>query len=126
MPSHGHSSLDGGTVMVVSRRQFLAGLGLVLAAGTVGLAADKPLDSNKADQAEVVKGNNTFAFDLYARLRNQQGNLFLSPNSISTALAMTYTGARGETASQMASVLHLPLEPERLNAAFADLVQKLQ
>jgi serpin B len=112
--------------MVVSRREFLAGLGLALAAGTVSLAANEPPVVNRAAVAEVVKGNNAFAFDLYAQLGRKQGNLFLSPNSISTALAMTYTGARGETASQMASVLHFPVPAEQLNPAFAGLVQELQ
>jgi serpin B len=112
--------------MVVSRREFLAGLGMVMAAGAVGWAAEKPAVPNKSDLAVVVKGNNTFAFDLYAELRKKEGNLFLSPNSISTALAMTYAGARGETASQMATVLHLPFEPDRLNPAFAGLVKDLQ
>ena len=55
---------------------------------------------------EVVQGNNQFAIDIYARLRQQPGNLFFSPYSLSTALAMTYAGARGETAEQMAKTLH--------------------
>ena len=50
----------------------------------------------KTDLASVVEGNERFALDLYARLRTaQSGNLFFSPSSISTALAMTYAGARG-------------------------------
>ena len=58
---------------------------------------------------EVVDSMNRFALDLYSRLAGQsQENLFLSPASISTALAMTYAGAREDTATQMAEVLHLP------------------
>ncbi|MCJ7676066.1 MAG: serpin family protein [Sedimentisphaerales bacterium] len=56
----------------------------------------------------VVQGNNEFALALFARLRENQGNLFFSPYSISTALAMTYAGARGQTETQMAKVLHFP------------------
>ena len=83
---------------------------------------DKP-DIAK-DKATVVKGNNKFAFDLYAKLRAQNGNLFCSPNSISTALAMTYAGARGETEKQMAKVLHFGLKQERLHPAFAALIKE--
>lgn len=71
--------------------------------------------------APVVAGNTEFAVDLYARLRAEDGNLILSPYSISTALAMTYAGARNETARQMAEVLHFPLDGERLHPACAAL-----
>ena len=50
-----------------------------------------------AEVGTVVEGNNAFALELYAKLSGEEGNLFLSPYSISTALAMTYAGARGET-----------------------------
>ena len=74
------------------------------------------------DVSAVVEGNNRFALDLYARLRaDQPGNLFFSPGSLSTALAMTYAGAKGETASQMAKVLHFTLPQEKLHPAFASL-----
>jgi serpin B len=76
--------------------------------------------------AELVSGNNAFAFDLYQELRSQDGNLFYSPFSISTALAMTYAGARGETEQQMASALHYILRQEELHAAFNLLDRLLQ
>jgi serpin B len=56
----------------------------------------------------VADGNNRFAFDLYAQLRQKEGNLFFSPLSAHTALAMTSTGARGKTRDEMLKVLHLP------------------
>ncbi len=76
-------------------------------------------------QAEVVRGNNQFAWDLYAKLREAEGNLFFSPYSISTALAMTYAGARGETAEQMAETLHFTLPNEDLHRAMGALVDAL-
>jgi serine protease inhibitor len=78
------------------------------------------------DQHAVVAGNTEFALDLYARLSSEEGNLFLSPHSISTAVAMTYAGARGNTATQMAHVLHFPLEPERLHPALAELASSVK
>ena len=57
------------------------------------------------DLEELVRGNNEFAFDLYAQLSKKPGNVFFSPYSISTALGMTYAGARGNTAKEMANSL---------------------
>ena len=58
---------------------------------------------------EVVDANNQFAFDLYYELdKTQQENIFYSPYSISTALAMTYEGAKDQTADEMKSVFHFP------------------
>ncbi|MCU0723283.1 MAG: serpin family protein, partial [Planctomycetes bacterium] len=64
-------------------------------------------DAEDADVAAVVAGNTGFACDLYAKLRETPGNLFVSPFSVSTALAMTLAGARGGTEAEMAKVLRL-------------------
>jgi serpin B len=80
----------------------------------------------KPDQSALVEGNTAFALDLYARLRSQKGNLFFSPYSISAALGMTYAGARGTTAKQMAKVLHFPQDTKTLHRGFAALQQQLQ
>lgn len=86
---------------------------------TVGLflypySPDQPPQADDAGSAqqgiqEVVNANNQFAFELYSELnKNQQGNIFYSPYSISAALAMTYEGAKGQTADEMKSVFHFP------------------
>ena len=72
-------------------------------------------DVPAADAQTLVDGNNAFALDLYRRLSEKDGNIVFSPYSISTALAMTYAGARGETAEQMAKVLHFTLPEDRLH-----------
>ncbi|NIN66973.1 MAG: serpin family protein, partial [Anaerolineae bacterium] len=75
-------------------------------------------DVAAADLAELVAGNSAFAFDLYQAIREEEGNLFFSPYSISLALAMTYAGARGDTEQQMADTLHYSLPQGRLHPAF--------
>jgi serpin B len=91
------------------------------AAGEV-LKSDKEritsLDVGSSEQALLVEGNSAFAFKLYQELKGKEGNLFYSPYSISLALAMTYAGARGETAQQMADTLQFMLEQDRLHSAF--------
>jgi len=75
----------------------------------------------------LIDGNNQFAFDLYAKLREEKNdNLFFSPYSVSTALAMTYAGARGETEKEMAHVLHFRLPQDRLPSTFAFLMAKVR
>lgn len=93
-------------------------LAATLAVGASGAAAGggKPAEP---DEAALVKGNSEFAFDLYARLRARDGNVFFSSYSISNALAMTYAGARGPTATQMAAALRFPMDGDRLHRSFA-------
>jgi serpin B len=88
---------------------------MILVLGSTASPAELP------NLQQVVEGNTAFALELYQKLRLADGNIFLSPYSISTALAMTYGGARGDTARQMAETLHFSLDHERLHPAFARL-----
>jgi serpin B len=82
-------------------------------------------DVSDPDLARQVDGNSEFALDMYQTLRGAEGNLFFSPHSISLALAMTYVGARGETATQMAEALSLVLPQEDLHRALNKLDAEL-
>jgi serpin B len=71
------------------------------------------------DLATLAVDDDHFAWDLYQAVRvGSTDNLVFSPASISIALAMTFGGARGTTATQMASTLHFSLPPERLHPTF--------
>jgi serpin B len=74
----------------------------------------------------LARGSNAFGFDLYQRLRQTPGNLVISPASLSTALTMTWGGARGETARQMRAVLHLEGTADEMMAASRELARSLQ
>jgi serpin B len=74
-------------------------------------AAHSPLKREAArlrstEARSLTGGSLAFAVDLYRELAREQGNLAFSPFSLTTALAMTYPGARGETAAEMAKTLH--------------------
>jgi len=58
----------------------------------------------------VIEANNQFALEFYQQIKDEGENIFFSPYSISTALAMTYEGARSRTAQEMQSVFHFPEE----------------
>ncbi len=102
-------------------RIVLSLLLMVFAAGqgTNSFAAEK------TDQDSVVESNHRFAFDLYSQVGKSDGNLFFSPFSISTALAMTYAGAKGNTEAQMAHTLHFSLSQERLHPGYSVLMHGL-
>lgn len=67
------------------------------------VARSAPLDA-------VVAGCRGFTFALLKRLGTERGNAFFSPFSLSSALAMVSSGARGKTAAELARVLELPSE----------------
>src|SRR5258708_7439848 len=73
----------------------------------------------------LADGNTSFALDLYGRLKGKEGNLFLSPYSISTCLAMTFAGARGNTEREMTRALHFDIEAAAVHRAFAELQREL-
>lgn len=76
---------------------------------------------------EVPRTDNTaFALSLYGKLAPTEGNLFLSPYSISSAMGMTYAGARENTAAEMAKALEFAATPEQLPAAFKSLNAAIQ
>jgi serpin B len=99
----------------------------VLALSAICSAA--PAGEPAADQLaqkKVVAGLNAFGVDLYKQLATPGGgNLFCSPASIHTALAMTYGGAAGKTAGQMADVLHYPYGPAELPRPYGRLIARL-
>lgn len=106
----------------MNKRLLIVGMMLLLigiAAATVGLflypfQPDQPprgddTGSTPSGIQEVVNANNQFAFDLYSELNSvEDGNIFYSPYSISSALAMTFEGARGKTSDEIKSVCHFP------------------
>jgi len=75
---------------------------------------------------KIAEGNNVFATDLYRLLATEtEKNLFFGPNSIHTALGMTYLGAGNETAEEISEVLHLGLDREQVGPAFGELIHAL-
>ena len=99
-----------------------------LSAAAVGfnfLLAPAALHAGGQPATALARGNNAFAVELHKQLMGREGNLFYSPHSISTALAMTYAGARGNTAKQMGDVLHFGLPRKELHAAFSSLQDAL-
>ena len=84
------------------------------------------IEKHKGDVPAVVQGNTEFALALYQQIAQKEGNRFFSPFSISNALAMTYAGARGNTAEEMKTALRFNLAAEGLHPTFGNLTLQLQ
>ncbi len=108
------------------RRRLLALSGSLLVGALAGCSAPEPEDTPQPNLAEpaltpnveestlddLVRETNTFSMDLYREIADESAteNGLVSPLSVSTALAMAYAGARGETRTEMASTLNYTLE----------------
>lgn len=73
----------------------------------------------------VIEANNQLAMDIYKRYKSKEENLFYSSFSISSALAMTYEGAKGKTAEEMQAVLHLPSDKEKIHSNFVKIYNEI-
>lgn len=91
--------------------------------GKISLPEPKP---KLADINNVVDANNQFALDYYSQLKKKDsGNIFFSPFSISSALAMTYEGAKEQTAEEMRSVFYFPLDNNLRRTEYATIFGEL-
>jgi serpin B len=101
---------------------------LGLCCATPALPAGASATSQTGEDAKTAAQDaNAFALDLYVELgRGGSANQFFSPSSLATALAMAHAGARGATAEEMAAVLHLSFEGERLHRAVGALAELLE
>lgn len=76
-------------------------------------------DKGKIEVLDVATQNNHLAFELFKQVDNAGGeNIVFSPYSINSALAMAYTGAAGNTAYEIASVMGYPTEAMELGEQF--------
>jgi len=73
-----------------------------------------------ATARQVAEANNAFGVALYREFaRAETGNVVFSPFSLSSALALTATGARGQTEKELWQALRLDLPRERVAAGYA-------
>ncbi len=85
---------------------------------------------NDSDQSsmpdKVADSLNQFSFDVYKSLSANNGNLFISPFSVATALSMTLAGTDGKTADEMASILYFSDHSKALHKTLAEIFKSVQ
>lgn len=77
------------------------------------------------DKQSFAYDHNEFSLAIYDQLPRKRRNLFFSPFSVRSVLAMSYSGARGETAAQMRETLRFPSTEDTLHLAFSKIIQRL-
>ena len=97
---------------------------LLMMMGLIMTPITKAADPPAAGGSGIARSIDSFGIDLYRRLPANE-NLFFSPASISTAFAMAYAGAKGETASEIARVMHFDVPADKLGTDSASLIQLL-
>lgn len=97
-----------------------AGIGLIREVRADGSRASAG-DTGGSTAKTVAAADAAFALRLYHELAARSANLIYSPYSISTALSMTYGGAGGSTAEQLAAVLGVGSDPAAWHAGRNDV-----
>ena len=88
------------------------------------LANQSPLPLPPSSETKpLATASNAFAFDLWARTSKTPGNAAFSPASISIALAMTWLGAKGDTATQIKKTMHFQGTEEATAASWGKLAR---
>jgi len=86
-----------------------------------------PIDTpSAADLTSLAAASNALGFDLWSRMRATPGNLAFSPASISTVLAMTWAGTRGDTATEMQRTLRIDIDADAAMVGWGKLAAALQ
>jgi len=82
--------------------------------------------ATEAGVAEVVSANNRFALEAYSKFNESEaGNIFFSPYSISSALAMTFEGAKGKTADEIQQVFYFQKDDSARRSSHASLFNSI-
>lgn len=111
---------------LLAKNIFALAITLALIAVIMNLLPAKPRPFAISPGVQpIVEANNAFAIDLYQKVRKDRGNLFFSPYSLCSALAMTYAGADGQTKIEMAKVLHFDDTQTNTHAAFQKLNERI-
>jgi serpin B len=89
------------------------------------LCAAALFSAGSLSAAGAAADANQIAFKFYGAEAAKPGNVFFSPYSMYTAFAMTYEGAKGQTATELASVFGYPADTAALRASAAGLKKSL-
>jgi serine protease inhibitor len=113
----------------MSKKKVCLILSIIFAACNVSGCGKLPVQSDTSKiSTALVDANSEFAFDIFKELNSEEGNgnIFISPLSISTALSMVYQGAEGTSKEAMAKSLgYEGFDTTVLNKSYSNLLLHL-
>ena len=86
------------------------------------LNANNMINADSVEEYDIARANNAFAFDMYSMIKNNDENVFFSPYSIFTAMAICYDGAEGSTKEQISNVFYYPLSKPILESSSKEMI----
>lgn len=81
--------------------------------------------AQSVEDYDIAAANNAFAFDMYSMVKNNEENIFFSPHSIFTAIAICYDGAEGTTKEQIANIFYFPLDKTVLEVSLGKMIDEI-
>lgn len=87
--------------------------------------AQSTINAESVEDYDIAAANNAFAFDMYSMIKNKDDNIFFSPHSIFTAIAICYDGAEGTTKEQIANVFYFPLDKPVLEVSLGKMIDEI-
>ncbi|MCM1986864.1 serpin family protein [Methanococcoides seepicolus] len=83
------------------------------------------INADSVEEYDIATANNAFAFDMYSVVKIENENLFFSPYSIFTAMAICYDGAEGSTKKQISNVFYYPLSKPVLEESSKEMTDTI-
>jgi serine protease inhibitor len=110
----------------ISKNTYMQYTRLLLPLLAMILFSATPSSENIHPQT-IANNNNDFAFNLFREIaKTEKENIFISPFSISTALAMTYAGADKNTADEMEKAMHFMPNNPAFHLGYGDYLKLLK
>ncbi|ABE51667.1 serpin family protein [Methanococcoides burtonii] len=83
------------------------------------------INADSVEEYDIATANNAFAFDMYSMIESEDENIFFSPYSIFTAMAICYDGAEGSTKKQISNVFYYPLSKPVLEESSKEMIDTI-
>lgn len=116
--------------MIQYKKYFLGSFGAMLltlgACNKTEVLTPPPSPPAIISANTVIEGNTKFALNIYRELVDESKNQILSPYSISTAIAMAYAGADGNTATEIQNVFGFGSNTSNFHTAYNQLTNSIE